>query len=309
MKILFNILTIYLVTVISIYTQTVSINSDLSFYPIQTGNYFEYFSRHWEYPFYDDSSGTSITVLGDTILENGKQYKILLNHDIFEGYNSYSFERIDTFDGSVFRYKNKISLVNHEYKIDSLFAQPGDTISCGRDGTTSSDYYRTICISSYIDTIFGIETEIKNFFDQSFMPGFSYKLAKGFGFLNSYNCEFGCGSGSLVYAIIDGIEYGDRITSIKSQGNILPVSFEIYQNYPNPFNPTCKIVVEIPTRSEIELSVYNIQGELIRKMVNGEYAKGIYIFEFDGRNLSSGIYFAKLSSNNFSKSIKMEMLK
>jgi hypothetical protein len=67
--------------------------------------------------------------------------------------------------------------------------------------------------------------------------------------------------------------------------------------------------VQIPKRSKIELSVYNIQGELVKNITNQEYNSGIYKFEFDGNNFCSGIYILRLKSSEFSQSIKMLLLK
>jgi len=310
MKIIFNTLIICLISVLSIRGQSDSNYSDLNYYPLQTGNYFEYVGRLWELPYYDDSTYSSISILGDTLLENGIIYKSLLSKDIVKDSIRYKyFERIDSLDGSVYRYELNDQFLNHEYKIDSIFAQIGDTIKCSRANSGDQENYQTIVLNIETDTVLGKLTEIKTFWDFSFIPGYSYDLAKGFGFYQAYNCEFSCGSSRLVYAIIDGLEYGDKITSIEHQGNSSPKSLKIYQNYPNPFNPSTKIVIEIPFKSKIELSVYNIQGELIRVIANGEYSSGTYTFEFEGQDVVSGIYFAKLSRNNFSKSIKMLMLK
>lgn len=73
-------------------------------------------------------------------------------------------------------------------------------------------------------------------------------------------------------------------------------SYNILQNYPNPFNPITNINFEVPKRTHIELSVYDIQGSLIEVITNREYLQGNYTISFDGSNLSSGIYFYQLKT-------------
>jgi uncharacterized repeat protein (TIGR01451 family) len=69
-----------------------------------------------------------------------------------------------------------------------------------------------------------------------------------------------------------------------------PATTTLHPNYPNPFNPTTQIPFEIAKASDVELSVYTIDGRLIRTIVNQSLAAGHYSFQFDGSGLGSGIY-------------------
>lgn len=303
-------LILFIIFISSIYSQDSLSSDDLRYYPLETGNYFEYLSIYSEMPYPPDSSANSVTVLGDTILGNGKKYKILLNKKIPEdSYRGYTFERIDSINGSVYRYKEDESLNDNEFKIDSLFAQAGDTIRCSREGFSSFGYFETICLSTYADTIFGIPTTVKEYFDQSFIPGLHYKLAKGFGFINSSACEFSCGVTSLVYAEIDGQTYGKTITNIEKDNLEMPKEFLLYQNYPNPFNPTTIISYSIPETGFTELKVFNILGSEVFTLVYENKLAGTYEVKFDASNLSSGIYIYTLIQNNKKVSKKMLLLK
>ena len=89
-----------------------------------------------------------------------------------------------------------------------------------------------------------------------------------------------------------------------------PSSFRLHQNYPNPFNPTTKIRFHVPNNKEfIKLVIYDITGREIVRLVNQELSPGIYEYDFDGKGLSSGIYFYKLEAGDFIETRKMVLVK
>jgi len=101
----------------------------------------------------------------------------------------------------------------------------------------------------------------------------------------------------------------DGVTSLNSQGNGLAVSFGLKQNYPNPFNPTTNIVFSIPIDTHVKLTVHNILGQEITTLMNKQQNAGIYEVKFDAGNLNSGIYFYKLTTNNFTEIKRMVLIK
>ncbi len=101
---------------------------------------------------------------------------------------------------------------------------------------------------------------------------------------------------------IDGSSvYSDMVKV--GQGSVKP--FVVQQNYPNPFNPNTSIAVTLIEDSQIEISVYNIEGKEIQQLYKGYLTKGSYTFNFDAVNLPSGIYFCKVATPNFSEMKKM----
>ena len=86
-----------------------------------------------------------------------------------------------------------------------------------------------------------------------------------------------------------------------------PEVFSLSQNYPNPFNPATVINYSLPIASHVELSVYNMLGQKIMTLVNGDKEAGYHAFSFDGKNLASGSYFYILNTGNF-HSVKKFML-
>src|SRR5690606_1866588 len=104
------------------------------------------------------------------------------------------------------------------------------------------------------------------------------------------------------------------VTSIQNISNEIPAVFSLHQNYPNPFNPTTSIRFEIPSsvrgeRSKVKLSVYDIAGKEVVVLVNSELQPGVYEYGFDGSGLGSGVYFYKLTTNTFSETKRMVLVK
>jgi hypothetical protein len=92
-------------------------------------------------------------------------------------------------------------------------------------------------------------------------------------------------------------------------------SFQLSQNYPNPFNPTTRIRFSLPQIEKVRLEVYDIQGNLVRSLVDYElYNAGNYEVEWDGRDnngnkVASGIYFTKMHAGKFAQTKKMNLVK
>jgi serine protease AprX len=100
-------------------------------------------------------------------------------------------------------------------------------------------------------------------------------------------------------------EYSSEI-EIQS-GNL--ISYKLYQNYPNPFNPATVIKFINPKFSYVKLKVYDILGNEVATLIDGEKQAGIYEMPFNGENLSSGIYMAVLNTDGFRQVIKMTLAK
>ncbi len=100
----------------------------------------------------------------------------------------------------------------------------------------------------------------------------------------------------------------NQILDVKSENNI-PNKFVLQQNYPNPFNPTTKVSFVIGYQSLVSLRVYDVLGNEVVTLVNEEKPAGSYSVKFDGMNLSSGIYFYKLTAGSFVETKKMMLIK
>jgi photosystem II stability/assembly factor-like uncharacterized protein len=98
------------------------------------------------------------------------------------------------------------------------------------------------------------------------------------------------------------------ISNVKKEDES-PANFYLYQNFPNPFNSLTSIKYFIPVLSYVILSVFDVLGNKIVTLENEEKPAGVYEVEFNGTNLSSGIYFYRLNSGNFSQTKKFILLK
>jgi glycosidase len=91
--------------------------------------------------------------------------------------------------------------------------------------------------------------------------------------------------------------------------NNLPKEFALSQNYPNPFNPTTLIEYALPKQSYVTLTLYNVLGQQVAKLVDGEQQPGYKSVTFNGSNLSSGLYFYRLNAGSFTSVKKMMIVK
>ncbi|HEY6625481.1 MAG TPA: T9SS type A sorting domain-containing protein [Ignavibacteriaceae bacterium] len=109
------------------------------------------------------------------------------------------------------------------------------------------------------------------------------------------------------FALIDHLSFTDP--SAVEQISGLPKDFSLSQNYPNPFNPTINIEYTIPEASFVQLKVYDILGNEVATLVNEEQSAGTYRADFTAENIASGFYVAQLRAGDFSKTIKMTLMK
>ncbi len=96
--------------------------------------------------------------------------------------------------------------------------------------------------------------------------------------------------------------------------DLLPKDFYLTQNYPNPFNSQTNIEYRIPTLSRIKLEIFDLLGQKVKTLLNEEKSSGIYMINWNGKDdlnnsVNSGIYFLKLTSEKFSSTKKMILLK
>ncbi len=96
---------------------------------------------------------------------------------------------------------------------------------------------------------------------------------------------------------------------IRTISSSLPQNFSLSQNYPNPFNPSTTITFEVPSRSNVTLKVYDILGREVSALVNQEINPGKYSVDWDAGNLSSGTYFYRLQTENYSETKLMVLTK
>ncbi len=95
-------------------------------------------------------------------------------------------------------------------------------------------------------------------------------------------------------------------TSVEERSlNETPASYGLSQNYPNPFNPSTAIRFDLKDRSAVRLSVFDVTGREVETLIDGEREAGSYEITFSPAGLSSGMYFYRLQTGDFVKTLKM----
>ncbi|MBI5401986.1 MAG: exo-alpha-sialidase [Ignavibacteriae bacterium] len=102
---------------------------------------------------------------------------------------------------------------------------------------------------------------------------------------------------------------GNVISGIQHISSEIPTSYSLSQNYPNPFNPTTKIKFDVARVGDVKIAVYDAMGREVQTLVNESLQSGTYEAEFDGSQLTSGVYFYKLITGDFTETKKMLMIK
>ena len=101
----------------------------------------------------------------------------------------------------------------------------------------------------------------------------------------------------------------DSPLPIEEENESLPQSFSISQNFPNPFNPSTVIKYQVPENTFVTITIYDVLGNEISKLVNQQQTPGYYSASFDGFGLSSGLYICTMKAGNFTASNKMILIK
>ncbi len=133
-------------------------------------------------------------------------------------------------------------------------------------------------------------------------------------FDNPYRWTVSVTDGFLTVASTDTYRFRTPVLVGIPEDNLLPSAFALRQNYPNPFNPSTTIHYDLPKSSNVRLNIYNIQGQRVMTLVNGQKTAGRYQVSWNGRNergqmVSSGIYIYRIQAGDFIKTRKMMLLK
>ena len=97
---------------------------------------------------------------------------------------------------------------------------------------------------------------------------------------------------------------------LKSRTTVeIPTEYVLKPAYPNPFNPVTNIEFGLPITNFVSLSIYDLQGRVIVELVNSELDAGWHSYTWNAKNIASGLYFVKLSTENFQQIQKVMLLK
>lgn len=114
------------------------------------------------------------------------------------------------------------------------------------------------------------------------------------------------GQGAHIYGISNEVTTG---SAVESKIGSKPSTFELLQNYPNPFNPGTMIDFSVPKKSKVTLEIFDITGRKVATLIDEAKEAGNYSINFNGSNLSTGIYMYKLTAANNMLVRKMLLVK
>jgi hypothetical protein len=119
----------------------------------------------------------------------------------------------------------------------------------------------------------------------------------------------------VVWVGLDGSNnrvYWDRynaVVGVNPKGEVVPQNYSLSQNYPNPFNPSTKIEFTLPKDEFVTIKVYDILGKESEVLLSKDMKKGSFVIDFNASRLSSGVYFYKITSGDFTDVKKMILMK
>jgi len=131
-----------------------------------------------------------------------------------------------------------------------------------------------------------------------------YHYTNKMGCLCYFNNSIFAGSVNCVWR-----KNADMTSGITTISTKIPDCYTLHQNYPNPFNPSTKIKFDITKTTNTKLTIFDITGREVKVLVNETLQPGTYETNWNADNLSSGIYFYKLTTQDFSETKKMLLLK
>jgi hypothetical protein len=154
-----------------------------------------------------------------------------------------------------------------------------------------------------------IETGVSSYTYFSFDPSIGNESVAPDSIRILFNIFDGTFSSSSIgsYALIDQLSLGG--TSEVEQINHNPSDYSLKQNFPNPFNPSTTIEFSIPQELFVQLKVFDILGNEVATLANENYPAGNYKADFNGDNLPSGFYIARMTAGDFIQTRKMILLK
>jgi hypothetical protein len=298
--------------VYKVFGQSLMDTASAKYLPLAVGNIYVYLIEDLPFPTISSKMKTKITQ--DSVI-GGKRYFYISNPPIIGN----NWIRYDSLTGCAVAYSTNGGCFpfTNDKIIDSLAAKFDNQST----GCIFSFYQLRRCVDTSNIILFGAyPTKKKGFYHDGLLVG-GATYVRNFGLYRCYATELGYGTlYTLQGCVLNGVVYGDTtLTGISNNNTKLPGKYSLSQNYPNPFNPTTKIRFAIPAplsfpnapigNPGVMLKIYDINGREIQTLVNEKLNPGTYEVTFDGSNYASGIYFYRLTTDDFSDTKKLILLK
>ncbi|MEI7485078.1 MAG: T9SS type A sorting domain-containing protein [Ignavibacteriota bacterium] len=273
-----------------------------SYFPMHTGNVYLYSAWNWPNP--NSSWYITARITKDTVMNSHKYFYLTNFPDIGTGWVRYDSVR----ENLLYYFPNSnCSGYTNDKVIDSLSARVNDQVnSCVYHWsyTRVEDTTNQLLFNNY-------NVKTKSFRHDGIVLAHT-RYAKNFGIKN-YDAGEPPPSTyfvSLAGCYINGIMYGDTLlTNVSKISTEVPSSYSLGQNYPNPFNPITNVKFSIVKAGDVKVVVYYVQGREVQTLVNERLNAGMYEVKFDGSSLNSGVYFYRLTTDGFSDTKKMILIK
>ncbi len=266
------------------------------FYPIETGNTWNYTVLQNNFPNPSDSASVQFTVLNDTLMPNGRVYGHLSSRDVLGA----TFVRADS--NFVYYYSTSTGT---EVAMYNLRAPRGTIDTMRWEGLFSSQV-------SFIGkmVVFGAEKTIR-FYTFDGLVQLAVTLAEGFGIIDAVDYADGAFPYAFMWtlrgAVIRDTLHGIVLHTPGRDGGAREIS--VHQNFPNPFNSGTTIRFELPRASVVQLCVYDLLGREVSVLVNDRKDTGVHEVRFDGSGLASGVYFYRLTVGDFVQTRKLVLIR
>ncbi|RPI15116.1 MAG: T9SS C-terminal target domain-containing protein [Ignavibacteriae bacterium] len=291
------------------------------FLPLKTGNIWVYHCSAFNItPPCLCSRYYKIKLISTTVINGKTYYQVQTSIITLTCYGSCgsgllpldSLLRVDSMSGKVLRYAPGAGCFNtpDEILLDSLKARLNDTIRYRCQPPVQWNTYK--CTDTNNVNIFGSSRQSRTFGVTGFEGGWGRRYVKGIGLTNANGYSLVCvDNTTLLGCVLDGVVYGDTsfIVGIKQISSEVPDKFSLSQNYPNPFNPSTTIEFDIPASCVASLTIYDVTGRRVESLVNELVPPGRYRVLWNAENYSSGVYFYKLSADDFSVTKRMVLIK
>ena len=108
---------------------------------------------------------------------------------------------------------------------------------------------------------------------------------------------------------LSSADYRRLMEMVKTVTDPVPTGYTLAQNYPNPFNPETEIAFGLPENADVILTVYNVLGQVVTELVNGQMDAGYHTVMWDASQMPSGVYFYALQAEGFSATKRMVLMK
>lgn len=174
------------------------------------------------------------------------------------------------------------------------------TLSDGTYGYLIDDDFvpdSVLTITSYTNAVVGAQDTLG--------VGGAFDMVKGV-------CIYSYGTAKIEVRNVDDMKVKE--TGISDRTPALPNAYALHQNYPNPFNPTTNIAFDLPVAGDVKVVIYNIQGQMVKTLLNDYMGAGHHVRFWDGTNslnekVSSGLYLYRIKAGDFTDIKKMTFVK